>query len=517
MRWIVDVSSLEGAQSPGQSYCVEAESWQGALQSARRLRGDESRMAGFSIDITNDGCKAVDPAKKLRYEVKRTTDDTPLTPGGETAPPARRRSGNPPRPSSSAPRADATMKMNAPPSNMALPENGPSVAKAPPVSAPRPAPAPAPAPIAVPPILVSREQEPTAEVPLTYREYGFALAPGTTEDAAANALLQQLTRIQGVLAAAPAGKLVNLAAFDQMFQGRPTVLPLATLTWKDWKPEPAVSFPRRARPKPAPVPVAAPAPVAAPPPAPVAAPAPVVAPPPAPVVAPQPMAPIPVVAAPVAPAPVAPPAVVVAPEMAAPVSQTREKPPVPAAAPQPPPPKRRVRGDELISVLFESMHDLNFLRDSIEGGDFCLQLALEKLPSRVALVYLYDIDHREFVVVCAQGAAPQGIIGRRLSETESLLAVAMRKRRAILLSPAEIAEHAAAIGGAQHMMLAPVMQAGRFLGAIEIADPSDGVAFSELDANAITYMAEQYAEFVAARGVLLDRERSSQPPAARTQ
>jgi hypothetical protein len=30
-------------------------------------------------------------------------------------------------------------------------------------------------------------------------------------------------------------------------------------------------------------------------------------------------------------------------------------------------------------------------------------------------------------------------------------------------------------------------------------------------------MAEQYAEFVAARGVLLDRERSSQPPAVRTQ
>ena len=60
------------------------------------------------------------------------------------------------------------------------------------------------------------------------------------------------------------------------------------------------------------------------------------------------------------------------------------------------------------------------------------------------------------------------------------------------------------------------MQAGRFLGAIEIADPTDAVPFNELDANAITYMAEQYAEFVAARGVLLERERTSQPPAAHT-
>jgi len=162
------------------------------------------------------------------------------------------------------------------------------------------------------------------------------------------------------------------------------------------------------------------------------------------------------------------------------------------------------------------MHDLNFLRDSIEGADFCLQLALEKLPSRIGLVWLYDIDRREFAIVAALGAAPPGLVGRRLPETENTLSSAMRKRRAILLSPADIAEHAGAIGGAQHMLLAPVMQAGRFLGAIEIADPVDGVAFSELDANAITYMAEQYAEFVAARGVLLDRERSSSPPAQRS-
>ncbi|HEY1955923.1 MAG TPA: GAF domain-containing protein [Polyangiaceae bacterium] len=465
MRWNVDVSPLEGGQA--QSYCVEAESWQGALQAARRLRGDESRMAGFSIDITNEGCKAVDPAKKLRFEVKRTSDSTPLTPGAEAAPTSKRRISSPPRPNaqptngSVAPKtvdADRTIQMKA---------------------AAVEAPVPAAAPVAIPPILVSREQEATADVPLTYREYGFAFAPGTTEEAAVSALLQQLSRIQGVLAAAPAGKLVNLAAFDQMFQGRPPVLPIATLTWKDWKPEPAIGFPRRTHKKPASIPAPAPAP----------APAPVAAPMPAPVVMEMPTP------------------VVVAVELPPPVSQTREKPALP---------KRRVRGDELISVLFESMHDLNFLRDSIEGADFCLQLALEKLPSRIGIVWLYDIDRREFVIVAAHGVVPDGLVGRRLPETESTLSSAMRKRRAILLAPADIAEHAGPIGGAQHVLLAPVMQAGRFLGAIEIADAIDGVPFSELDANAITYMAEQYAEFVAARGVILDRERSSAPPAQRS-
>src|SRR5262249_24491090 len=108
MRWIVEVSPLDGKSQSGspavQSYCVEAESWQGALQNARRLRGDESRMAGFSIDLTNEGCRAVDPSKKLRYEVKRTADTTPLTPGAEAPAPAAKRSATPaPRPAAAAP------------------------------------------------------------------------------------------------------------------------------------------------------------------------------------------------------------------------------------------------------------------------------------------------------------------------------------------------------------------------------------------------------------------------------
>jgi hypothetical protein len=498
MRWNVDVSSLDGGAQTPQSYCVEAESWQGALQSARRLRGDESRMAGFSIDITNEGCKAVDPSKKLRYEVKRTADATPLTPGGEAAPPSKKRiSGGPPRPTPSA--SPPAVSASAPPPRVIVPKPEPTLkVEAPPVVAVSSAPSPvtvakttAAMPIIIPPIVVSREQEPTAEVPLTYREYGFALPPGTTEDNAAIALGNQLQRIQGGLAAAPAGKLVNLAAFDQMFQGRPPVLPLATLTWKDWATTPpVVSYPRRR------------AKVVAPPTA-------------APVSAPPAAAPAPVAVA--APAPVAFPVAVSAPENLVVVTSPVSQPPISQTQKKPPVPKHRIRGDELITVLFESMHDLNFLRDSIEGGDFCLGLALEKLPSRIGLVYLYDIDHREFVIVCASGAPPDGIVGKRFAETEPALSNAMRKRRAILLQPEEIAEHAPHFGGAKSVLLAPVMQAGRFLGAIEIADPADAAPFSELDANAISYMAEQYAEFVAARGVILSRDRISQPPAATTQ
>ena len=506
MRWIVEVSSLESGDS--QAYCVEAESWQGALQSARRLRGDDSRMAGFSIDITNEGCRAVDPASRRRYDVKRAGEETPLSPGGEAAPQSARRGRASSPPSSkkipeaerTVPRLpDATMPIQAVSSDIELPssERLPRVA-----AAAAAAPAPAPAPVAaaapkpskpavakpepgVPPVLIAREQEATAEVPLTYREYAFSVPEGTTEDAAAQVLLVQYARIKRKLEAVPAGKLVNLAAFDVAFNGRPPVLPVATLTWKDWRGEPTTSFPRR--PKPAPAPVATPVAVA-PAPAPVA-----VAPAPAP-------APVAVAPAP-APAPVPVPAAV--------ALASAQAPKVPSRPPPPHSGTRRIRGDELIAVLFEEMHDLHFQRDAIDGADFCLRLALEKLPSRFGVVHLYDIDRREFVVVAVRGSNPPAILLRRTAEHEPVLSMAMRRRRAMILTGEDLEIHGAVIGNARNAMLAPVMQVGRFLGAIELVDPEDAVPFTELDANALSYMAEQYAEFVGTRGVVVDPERIS--------
>jgi GAF domain-containing protein len=65
----------------------------------------------------------------------------------------------------------------------------------------------------------------------------------------------------------------------------------------------------------------------------------------------------------------------------------------------------------------------------------------------------------------------------------------------------------AIIGGARSLIIAPVMDSGRFLGAIELVNPLDGQPFTESDGNAVTYIAEQFAEFVANRGVVTDPER----------
>ena len=72
-----------------------------------------------------------------------------------------------------------------------------------------------------------------------------------------------------------------------------------------------------------------------------------------------------------------------------------------------------------------------------------------------------------------------------------------------------------AIGGARSIIIAPVLQAGRALGAIEIINPLDGMPFTDDEANAMTYIAEQYAEYLGSRGIVLDRGRIESAAAAR--
>jgi GAF domain-containing protein len=90
----------------------------------------------------------------------------------------------------------------------------------------------------------------------------------------------------------------------------------------------------------------------------------------------------------------------------------------------------------------------------------------------------------------------------------------MRKRRAIVLSDATRdqdtrAERFGTVGGAASVIVAPVMQAGRFLGVIEIINPTNKVPFNEDEGAAVQYIAEQYAEFLSQVGVVVDPERIS--------
>jgi GAF domain-containing protein len=677
MRWLVEVSSL--GKTDTQKFCVEAESWQRALQAARSQRGEDGPMSGFSIELLEEGYRAVDPLARVRFVVKKAPDDMPITavPSKEAA-----RGGvapaapNPPSSASAvkapsiAPPAPAKAAAVPTPAMSSVPSSGSSDATTPnlppsPTSSsqsvsgkkapPRPGhsqPPPAgsasglltatvdpkkkhnetmvfasagdanvverPAERAAAPaigspvpglptvkLLTSREQNPNDASPLTYREYAFAVADGTSEDSAADVLRAQLRYVEAHIATAKTGKLVNLAVFDVEFTGRPPRAPLATLTWKDWKGEPVIGFPRRGGsqskpprpPSQMPASMAAAAGVSIPQAAPVPQNLqPVAAPAPAP----------PVVAAPVAHSTTQPvshqdaqlaqqaAAAQIAQQQQAQVhaqqqaqaqqqqmaqQQTQAQPafPMPATSqaaaghpfqqpapmfqpPQGPPPaahpfvpvapspepafleatqaprkqpsqpdggmvktpsgryvRGRVSGDELITSLFESMHDLHFLRDALDGGQFCLALATEVLPARAGIIHFFDIEKREWVVACTRGKDMGRLLTMRAPEADEILREAARKRRALVVPDAGhvTSERYRQLSGARSLIAAPIMQAGRALGALEIINPLDGMPFTEDEGNAMTYIAEQFAEYLGSRGIVLDRERIHSAAAAR--
>ncbi|WP_434045395.1 MULTISPECIES: GAF domain-containing protein [Sorangium] len=531
MRWFVEISSLGQNAPPSRKVCVEAAQWQPALQKARALRGDDGPLNNFSVDLLETGYRAIDPATRVRYVVQRAPDDAALTDDAgaspaavappEARPPARRA----PAPTVPFISMGTALVVTQPSGDAAQPSGGAAQAAGGAAQAAGDAAqpsgdaaqaagaAPAPAPGALPAFeLVSqRAEDPSDRSPLTYRELVYAVATGTPRELVNALLLDRLDVARKLIDDARPGKFIHIAVFDHVFQGRPQRSPLATLAWKDWRPgEPEIQFRPRTSGTTPPPPAgssssATPLPAAAPLPAATATPLPAAAPLPAATATPLPAA-------------VPPPASAPSEEQASPARPEPASPPAEAAPPAPSrPPRRRssypprdgrLSGDDLIAELFEACSDLHFLQDTLAGADFILALALDKIPCALGLVSLFDINRREFVVVRQHGG--KTALLTRLSERAPLALAAMRSRRAVVVPDVSSDERVMddrwkATGiELRSVVCAPVELAGRYLGLLEIANPLDGKPFSESDGNALTYIGQQFAEFVGARGVVTE-------------
>jgi hypothetical protein len=56
----------------------------------------------------------------------------------------------------------------------------------------------------------------------------------------------------------------------------------------------------------------------------------------------------------------------------------------------------------------------------------------------------------------------------------------------------------------QRVLAAPILVAGRYLGAIDLVNPLDGADFGFSDESALDYLARQYATFLGQHGVIVD-------------
>lgn len=263
MRWFVEVSRV-GETSIAEKYCVEAKQWQAALQEARKLRGDVGALSKFSIELLDQGYRAVDPQLKLRFLINEAPAESVLTEGkAETSVTS---SGKPrtadsiapatafsssiapqsaangvPRPGSLVPRPNS---LPAPRANSVAPRAQQLLVPDDPVPPAPPLPPESLRP-SLPPYQVVRQrgEEPRPEAPITYREVAYAVEPGVTRSQVEALLHDRYQATLATLDDRPAGKFVQLAVFDHVFQRRPERPPLATFAWKDWRGAPVLAFP----------------------------------------------------------------------------------------------------------------------------------------------------------------------------------------------------------------------------------------------------------------------------------
>jgi hypothetical protein len=273
MRWFVEVSR-SGQSTRQERYCVEAAHWRAALQQPGPAGDAAPLSAGLAVDVSEAGYRVIDPTTRIRYTVVRAPDDTPLGRAGDAPAVAEHGAADgtagPTEPASIA----DTERMPPPTDPQTLPAEGdergddadtvrdlsgaspqpPSVR--PPAATPmageasfRAAPSSSTQPSLVAPrqpdswLIHRREEDPSPPTPITYREYAYAVDPGTTHESAETLLWVRFKEVCSTIAEYPPGKFVQLAVFDHAFQGRPARPPLATLAWKDWRGDPVVAFP----------------------------------------------------------------------------------------------------------------------------------------------------------------------------------------------------------------------------------------------------------------------------------
>jgi hypothetical protein len=181
---------------------------------------------------------------------------------------------------------------------------------------------------------------------------------------------------------------------------------------------------------------------------------------------------------------------------------------LPALAPKhsgPPtaPPERVVPADPLLAVV-EALHALRRSDDVVEGAALVLRTALSAIPCAAGFVHVCDLATRDFVVVAASGPEQAEIVGTRASENDPWLGRAMREMEAVAVDAGDTRLTGTRFGVVRplHAVLcSPVQFDGRALGAIELVDPTLAEQFTLADRNAMTYVGERFAEFLAERSI----------------
>jgi GAF domain-containing protein len=158
------------------------------------------------------------------------------------------------------------------------------------------------------------------------------------------------------------------------------------------------------------------------------------------------------------------------------------------------------------------MHQIHFMADLVAGAEYVLSVLQRVLPSGGVLIHVFDINTRQFVVVRSAGPKARDVLLSKTADTFPLFREAFRRGRAVLTASATgvdgYAEGRWATLGIEvkTALCGPVQHGGRYLGIIEVVNPAGDTPFHEGEVNAVDYICEQFADFVASRPIVLDED-----------
>ncbi|HEU4535713.1 MAG TPA: hypothetical protein VFS00_16410, partial [Polyangiaceae bacterium] len=70
---------MSEGSGPATTLVVEAASWQGALQGACALRGEEVGLDQITVELIAEGYRALNTETRARFELRKAPDDAPLS------------------------------------------------------------------------------------------------------------------------------------------------------------------------------------------------------------------------------------------------------------------------------------------------------------------------------------------------------------------------------------------------------------------------------------------------------
>jgi hypothetical protein len=219
-KWRLVVTPLSGT-TPLHQLDVEAPNWMGALRAARRDLGEDGGLpTGASCAVASDGTVTIldsERRRKFLLSPRPLSSPIPQARPSIAAPPAAGQG----KGSNDRQRRIQTISYDA-------------------IQAP-------PRPARELELLFTRDEEPTPDNPLTYRERAYLIPKSLSVSEAEAYLRHELAGLQRQLNEVARGKLINLAAFDHRWIDQPERPPLVVLEWRDWRGEPIADYPAAER------------------------------------------------------------------------------------------------------------------------------------------------------------------------------------------------------------------------------------------------------------------------------